>query len=202
MCSSHRRATARALPMPSIVANSHKATRMRGSAGGWPGCPSTALLEPRQVQPLDKPPDQANTVIGRHEILEADRPQGNRIWSLRLLKAGSTSWGSGAINSDRGCRNAEEPASVRSFARRKGSSAVNHLPDFSYAIALTFVVSCVAPAPLGVVSKPEERSHAPQAPRSVAFEPGAPMPCPDPPRDAMPATISERESPLPNARRR
>src|SRR3954468_23973000 len=62
--------------------------------------------------------------------------QGNRIWSLRLLKAGSTSWGSGAINSDRGCRNAEEPASVRSFARRKGSSAVNHLPDFSYAIAL------------------------------------------------------------------
>src|SRR4051812_42918724 len=37
--------------------------------------------------------------------------QGNRIWSLRLLKAGSTSWGSGAINSDRGCRNAEEPAS-------------------------------------------------------------------------------------------
>src|SRR3954467_11723040 len=136
MCSSHRRATARALPMPSIVANSHKATRMRGSAGGWPGCPSTALLEPRQVQPLDKPPDQANTVIGRHEILEADRPQGNRIWSLRLLKAGSTSWGSGAINSDRGCRNAEEPASVRFFARRKGSSAVNHLPDFSFAIAL------------------------------------------------------------------
>src|SRR4051794_16446354 len=62
--------------------------------------------------------------------------QGNRIWSLRLLKAGSTSWGSGAVNSDRGCRNAEEPASVRSFARRKGSSAVNHLPDFSYAIAL------------------------------------------------------------------
>jgi hypothetical protein len=67
-----------------------------------------------------------------------DFPQGNRIWSLRLLKAGSTSWGSGAINSDRGYRNAEEPASVRSFARSKGSSAVNHLPDFSYAIALTF----------------------------------------------------------------
>src|SRR3954470_18566922 len=36
----------------------------------------------------------------------------------------------------RGCRNAEEPASVRSFARSKGSSAVNHLPDFSYASAL------------------------------------------------------------------
>ena len=26
--------------------------------------------------------------------------QGNRIWSLRLLKAGAASWGSGAINSD------------------------------------------------------------------------------------------------------
>jgi len=62
--------------------------------------------------------------------------QGNRIWSLRLLKAGSASWGSGAINSDRGCRNAEELASVRSFARSKGSSAVNHLPNLSYAIAL------------------------------------------------------------------
>src|SRR3954451_16967640 len=63
--------------------------------------------------------------------------QGNRIWSLQLLKAGSTSWGSGAINSDRGCRNAEERVSVSSFARRKGSSVVNHLPDFSYAFALS-----------------------------------------------------------------
>src|SRR4051794_8571100 len=67
--------------------------------------------------------------------------QGNRIWSLRLLKAGSTSWGRGAINSDRGGGNAEEPESVRSFARRKGSSAVNHLPDFSYAIALCLLLS-------------------------------------------------------------
>src|SRR3954467_11610313 len=62
--------------------------------------------------------------------------QGNRIWSLRLLKADGASWRSGAINSDRGCRNGEEPASVRSFARSKGSSASNHLPNFSYAIAL------------------------------------------------------------------
>src|SRR3954466_12067380 len=62
--------------------------------------------------------------------------QGNRIWSLRLLKAGGASWRSRAINSDRGCRNVEEPASVRSFARSKGSSASNHLPNFSYAIAL------------------------------------------------------------------
>jgi hypothetical protein len=58
------------------------------------------------------------------------------------------------------------------------------------------------PGGRGAASKPEERSHAPQAPRSVAFEPGAPMPCPDPPRDAMPAAVSERESPLPDARRR
>src|SRR4051794_17434334 len=62
--------------------------------------------------------------------------QGNRILSLRLLKADGASWRSGAINSDRGCRNGEEPASVRSFARSKGSSASNHLPNFSYAIAL------------------------------------------------------------------
>ena len=53
-----------------------------------------------------------------------------------MLKAGAAFWESGAINSDRGYRNAEEPASVRSFARNKGSSALNHLPDFSYAIAL------------------------------------------------------------------
>jgi hypothetical protein len=59
-----------------------------------------------------------------------------------------------------------------------------------------------APGGRGAASKPEERSHAPQAPRSVAFEPSAPMPCPDPPRDAMPAAVSERESPLPDARRR
>src|SRR3954452_954098 len=63
--------------------------------------------------------------------------QGNRIWSLRLLKADGASWRSGAINSDRGCQYQEEPASVRSFARSKGSSASNHLPNFSYAIALT-----------------------------------------------------------------
>src|SRR4051794_41022284 len=62
--------------------------------------------------------------------------QGKRIWSLRLLKADGASWRSGAINSDRGCQNGEEPASVRSFARSKGSSASNHLPNFSYAIAL------------------------------------------------------------------
>jgi hypothetical protein len=57
-----------------------------------------------------------------------------------------------------------------------------------------------APRGRGAASKPEERSHAPQAPRSIAFEPGAPMSCPDPPRDAMPAAVSERESPLSNAR--
>src|SRR3954463_10825834 len=82
--------------------------------------------------------------VGHVPGIEQGFIQGNRIWSLRLLKAGSTSWGSGAINSDRGCRNAEEPASVRSFARRKGSSVVNHLPDFSYAIALPLRQKCLA----------------------------------------------------------
>src|ERR671913_2527298 len=73
--------------------------------------------------------------MAKGKIIRCD-DQGNRIWSLRLLKAGSASWGSGAINSDRGYRNAEDPVSVRFFARSKGSSAVNHLLDFSYAIAL------------------------------------------------------------------
>src|SRR5215217_6996468 len=44
-----------------------------------------------------------------------------------------------------GSRNAEELASVRSFARSKGSSAVNHLPNFSYAIALVIRRLCVDP---------------------------------------------------------
>ena len=39
-----RRASARALPIPATVAYSHSATRMRGSAGGCPGRPSTALM--------------------------------------------------------------------------------------------------------------------------------------------------------------
>src|SRR3954452_16109066 len=75
------------------------------------------------------------------------RTQGNRIWSLRLLKADGASWRSGAINSDRGCRNGEEPASVRSFARSKGSSASNHLPNFSYAIALSRIRSLALSRP-------------------------------------------------------
>src|SRR3954447_23289542 len=121
----------------------------------WPGCwnrrsrscfAHSVLFRRRPAHAVparsvlaDRPPWQGRgagrRVLERVVISPRQRPQGNRIWSLRL-KAGSTSWGSGAVNSDRGCRNAEEPASVRSFARRKGSSAVNHLPDFSYAIAL------------------------------------------------------------------
>jgi hypothetical protein len=87
---------------------------------------------------LSRAGGQAVFAVARSEPGSAffSRSQGNRIWSLWLLKAGAASGGSGAINSDRGCRNAEDPASVRSFARSKGSSAVNHLPDFSYAIAL------------------------------------------------------------------
>jgi hypothetical protein len=51
-------------------------------------------------------------------------------------------------------------------------------------------------------SKPEERSHAPEAPRSVAYEPGVQMPCPDPAGDAVPVTGGPGESPVPDARRR
>jgi hypothetical protein len=59
-----------------------------------------------------------------------------------------------------------------------------------------------APGGRGAASKPEERSHAPTGTRSVTFESGAPMLCPDPARDAMPAAGSEREGAVPNARRR
>src|SRR5208283_136962 len=37
ICSSHSRASSRALPIPCTVAYSHSASRMRGSAGGCPG---------------------------------------------------------------------------------------------------------------------------------------------------------------------
>jgi hypothetical protein len=58
------------------------------------------------------------------------------------------------------------------------------------------------PGGRGVASKPEDQPHAPEASRSVAFEPGAPLPCPDPTRDAVPVAESARESSVPNARRR
>jgi hypothetical protein len=65
------------------------------------------------------------------------------------------------------------------------------------------VNSGVDPAPGGreAVSKPEEQPHAPEKPRSVAFEPDTPLPCPDPARDAMPTAGSEREGAVPHARR-
>jgi hypothetical protein len=54
----------------------------------------------------------------------------------------------------------------------------------------------------GAASKPEERSHAPEAPRSVAYEPGVQMPCPDPAGDAVPVTGGPGKSSVPDARRR
>jgi hypothetical protein len=59
-----------------------------------------------------------------------------------------------------------------------------------------------APQGEGVVSKPEERAHAQADPACLAYAPEPTMPCPDPARDAMPAAVSERESPLSDARRR
>jgi proteasome lid subunit RPN8/RPN11 len=53
----------------------------------------------------------------------------------------------------------------------------------------------------GAASKPEDRSHAPEEARSVTYEPGASMPCPDPMRAAVPATGGPREGALPHARR-
>jgi hypothetical protein len=58
-----------------------------------------------------------------------------------------------------------------------------------------------APTGRGPALKAEERAHAPEAARSVAFEPDTPLPCPDPAGNAMPAAGSERESAVPHARR-
>jgi hypothetical protein len=48
-----------------------------------------------------------------------------------------------------------------------------------------------APQGAGVVSKPEEQPHGPGEPQAVAFEPGAPLQCPEPARDAVP--VARRE---------
>jgi hypothetical protein len=53
----------------------------------------------------------------------------------------------------------------------------------------------------GAASKPEDQSHAPEASRSVTFEPGASMPCPDPAGGAVPAADGDREGAVPDARR-
>jgi hypothetical protein len=58
-----------------------------------------------------------------------------------------------------------------------------------------------APGERGAARKPEEQPHAPEAPRSVAYEPGAPMPCPDPARDAVPAACGDGAEAVPDARR-
>jgi hypothetical protein len=60
-----------------------------------------------------------------------------------------------------------------------------------------------APAPQGEGdgTKSEEQPHAPEAPRSVAYEPGAPMQCSDPARDAVPAACGDGAEAVPDARR-
>jgi hypothetical protein len=58
------------------------------------------------------------------------------------------------------------------------------------------------PGGRGAASKPEDQPHAPEAPRSVAFEPGTPMPCPDPAGGAVPVTGGDGAGAMPDARRR
>ena len=58
------------------------------------------------------------------------------------------------------------------------------------------------PGGRGAASKAEERSHAPEETRSVAYEPGVQMPCPDPAGDAVPVTGGPGKSSVPDARRR
>jgi hypothetical protein len=58
-----------------------------------------------------------------------------------------------------------------------------------------------APRGRGAGSKTEEQSHAPAEPAPLAYEPGTPLPCPDPARNAVPVADGAGESPLPDARR-
>jgi hypothetical protein len=58
-----------------------------------------------------------------------------------------------------------------------------------------------APGGRGAASKPEEQPHAPAEPAPLAYEPGAPLRCPDPTRDAVPVADSAGESSVPDARR-
>jgi hypothetical protein len=64
-------------------------------------------------------------------------------------------------------------------------------------------VNGVAPDPggRGVASKLEDQSHASGVHRSVPHEPGAPLQCPDPARDTVPASGCGRAEALSDARR-
>jgi hypothetical protein len=65
-------------------------------------------------------------------------------------------------------------------------------------------VNGVTPDPggRGAASKLEDQSHASGVHRSVPHEPGAPLQCPDPARDTVPASGCGRAEALPDARRR
>jgi hypothetical protein len=58
-----------------------------------------------------------------------------------------------------------------------------------------------APGGRGAASKPEDQSHAPADPASIAYEPGTPLRCPDPTRDAVPVANGAGENSVPHARR-
>jgi len=53
------------------------------------------------------------------------------------------------------------------------------------------------PAPGGRAAlKPEERAHGPGEPQAVTFEPGTPLQCPEPARDAVPVASRDGAGPL------
>jgi len=58
-----------------------------------------------------------------------------------------------------------------------------------------------APEGRGSASETEERAHGPGESQAVAFEPGSPLRCPEPARDAMPVAGSEGAGPLSVPRR-
>jgi hypothetical protein len=59
-----------------------------------------------------------------------------------------------------------------------------------------------APRGRGAASKPEEQPYAPAQPAPLAYEPGAPLQCPDPTGDTVPIARREGAEAVPDARRR
>jgi hypothetical protein len=59
-----------------------------------------------------------------------------------------------------------------------------------------------APGGRGTAPKAEERAHGPEAARSVALEPGTPMPCPESAWDAVSVAGREGAEAVPVSRRR
>jgi hypothetical protein len=127
-----------------------------------------------------------------------------------LSKAGSTT--DRALLNDRGNLAVKLlrtfPAQIDALKRYRSAGeqrvVVQHQHVTVTADQAAVQVNGMAPDPggRGAASKPEDHPHATQATRSVPYESGSPLPCPDPTRDTVPASGCGRTEALPDARRR